>query len=144
MGESLVEIRDTALSVDEVIAAVSGPGVGGTAIFLGTVRDNDHGKSVAALDYSAHPTALSEMRRVVAEVAAQAPGVRLAAVHRVGPLRIGDVAVIVAAGAPHRDAAFVAGRTLIDRVKAEVPLWKHQGFSDGTGEWVGACDPPTA
>ncbi|HTR70852.1 MAG TPA: molybdenum cofactor biosynthesis protein MoaE [Mycobacteriales bacterium] len=140
----LVALRDTALSVDEVIAAVSGAGVGGTAVFLGTVRDHDHDKQVAALEYSAHPSASAELERVVAEVGRSVPGVSLAAVHRVGSLQVGEIAVVVAAGAPHRHEAFAAARLLVDRVKAEVPLWKHQTFADGSQEWVGACDPPTA
>jgi molybdopterin synthase catalytic subunit len=123
-----------------VIAAVQGAGVGGAVVFLGTVRDEDQGRDVATLDYSAHPSAADELRRVMTEVGETAPGVALAAVHRVGELQIGEIAVIVAAGAPHRDEAFRVGRVLIDRIKAEVPLWKRQQFSDGTQEWVGACD----
>jgi molybdopterin synthase catalytic subunit len=136
----LAEIRSTPLSVDEVIAAVSGAGVGGVVVFLGTVRDNDHERAVTSLDYSAHPSAAEHLERVVHSVGTDAPGVALAALHRVGELQVGDVAVIVAAGCPHRDEAFRIGRLLIDRIKAEVPLWKRQGFTDGTQEWVGACD----
>jgi molybdopterin synthase catalytic subunit len=136
----LAEIRTTALSVDEVIAAVGGHAVGGIVVFLGTVRDHDHDRAVASLDYSAHPSAGEQLLRVVTGVGAQAPGVALAAVHRVGELEVGEVAVIVAAGCSHRDEAFRVGRLLIDRIKAEVPLWKRQQFSDGEHEWVGACD----
>ena len=63
--------------------------------------------------------------------------VRLAAVHRIGALTVGDLAVVVAASAPHRGEAFAAARDLIDTLKAEVPIWKHQGFADGSTEWVG-------
>jgi molybdopterin synthase catalytic subunit len=136
----LAEIRSTPLSVDEVIAAVSGTGVGGIVVFIGTVRDHDHDRGVDTLDYSAHTTAADELARVVADVGAGEPDVALAALHRVGELAIGDIAVVVAAGCPHRDEAFRVGRVLIDRIKAEVPLWKRQQFSDGTHEWVGACD----
>jgi molybdopterin synthase catalytic subunit len=134
------EIRTSELSVDEVIAAVSGPAVGGTVVFLGTVRDHDEGRGVATLDYSAHTSAATELLRVVMEVGADTPGVALAAVHRVGELAVGDIAVIVAAGCGHRDEAFRVGRVLIDRIKAEVPLWKRQRFADGEHEWVGAGD----
>ena len=89
---------------------------------------------------SAHPSAADQLLRVVREIGASSPGVALAAVHRVGELQVGDIAVIVAAGAPHRDEAFRIGRLLIDRIKAEVPLWKRQHFADGAQEWVGACD----
>jgi molybdopterin synthase catalytic subunit len=136
----LAEIRSTELSVDEVLAAVGGERVGGTVVFIGTVRDHDHSRAVASLDYSAHPSALDQLVRVVTEVGADAPDVALAALHRVGELEIGDIAVIVAAGCAHRDEAFRIGRVLIDRIKAEVPLWKRQKFSDGEQEWVGACD----
>jgi molybdopterin synthase catalytic subunit len=136
----LAEIRANALSVDEAIAAVGGDSVGGVVVFLGTVRDHDHEKAVSRLDYSAHPSAPDQLLRVVREVGANSPDVALAAVHRVGELQVGDIAVIVAAGAPHRDEAFRIGRLLIDRIKAEVPLWKRQHFTDGAQEWVGACD----
>jgi molybdopterin synthase catalytic subunit len=136
----LAEVRSSALSVDEVLDAVRGVSFGGTVVFIGTVRDNDEGRGVTDLDYSAHPTAEAELRRVVAEVGADVPDVALAAVHRVGELMVGDIAVIVAAAGGHRDQAFRIGRVLIDRIKAEVPLWKRQRFSDGAHEWVGACE----
>lgn len=134
----LAEIRDSPLSVDEVLAAVSGAQFGGIAVFLGTVRDHDGGRGVDGLDYSAHPQAEAALRRVMSEVAARSPGVALAAVHRIGALSVGDIAVIVAAAAAHRDVAFVAGRALIDQLKAEVPLWKRQHLVDGATEWVGS------
>jgi molybdopterin synthase catalytic subunit len=136
----LAEVRSSQLSVDEVLAAVGGPEYGGTVVFLGTVRDHDEGRTVTTLDYSAHPSAAEQLRQVVASVGADAPGVALAAVHRIGALEVGDIAVIVAAAAAHRDEAFQVGRILIDRVKAEVPLWKQQRFEGGDTEWVGACE----
>jgi molybdopterin synthase catalytic subunit len=139
--QSAVAIIDTPLSVDAALAAVSHSGVGGMVVFVGAVRDNDGPEgaeqSVRALEYSAHPSALIELERVVAAVAEAHPEVRLAAHHRTGSLQIGDLAVVVAAGAPHRDEAFVAARRLIDDLKAQVPIWKHQSFVDGSEEWVG-------
>jgi molybdopterin synthase catalytic subunit len=134
----LLGIRDTPLSVDEVLAAVGDHAAGGTTFFVGTVREQDHGKAVTGLSYSAHPTAEAELRQVAEKVAADFPVTALAAVHRVGDLRLGDAAVIVAVAAPHRDEAFKAARRLIDDLKAHVPIWKHQVFSDGETEWVGA------
>lgn len=134
---SLLDIRDAPLTVDEAVAAVTAPGVGGTVVFVGTVRDVDAGQSVRSLEYSAHPSALIRLREVVDAVAADFPGARLAAVHRVGPLKVGDVAVVVAAGTPHRADAFEACRRLIDDLKATVPIWKHQVFADDSEEWVG-------
>lgn len=136
----LLDIRDTPLSVDEVYAAVGDHAAGGTTLFVGTVREQDQGKPVKRLSYSAHPSAQAELRRVAEKVAADFPVTALAAVHRVGDLELGDIAVIVAAACPHRGEAFAASRRLIDDLKAEVPIWKHQLFGDGSAEWVGACE----
>ncbi|MEU6717676.1 molybdenum cofactor biosynthesis protein MoaE [Nonomuraea sp. NPDC046802] len=133
----LLGIRDTPLSVDEVLAAVGDHASGGTVIFVGTVREQDQGKPVTRLSYSAHPTAEAELRSVAEKVAADFPVTALAAVHRVGDLELGDTAVVVAVAAPHRDEAFKASRRLINDLKAQVPIWKHQLFADGETEWVG-------
>ncbi|MEU6574308.1 molybdenum cofactor biosynthesis protein MoaE [Streptomyces sp. NPDC046805] len=135
----LIGIRDTALSVDEVFRLVGDESAGGIALFVGTVRNHDSGADVDALGYSCHPSAEAEMRRVAEKVVADYPVRALAAVHRVGDLRVGDLAVVVAVACPHRGEAFEACRKLIDDLKHEVPIWKHQKFSDGTEEWVGAC-----
>lgn len=137
----LLEIRDTDLSVDEVFRAVGHDAAGGTALFVGTVRDHDGGSGaeVTGLGYTAHPSAADELRRVAEKVAADFPVRALAAVHRVGELQVGDLAVVVAVACPHRAEAFAACRRLIDDLKREVPIWKHQRFADGTQEWVGAC-----
>ncbi|MCF2529898.1 molybdenum cofactor biosynthesis protein MoaE [Yinghuangia soli] len=135
----LLGIRETPLSLDEVFAAVGDRTAGGTDLFVGTVRDHDGGKHVTKLEYSAHPSAEDELRRVAEKVAADFPVRALAAVHRIGSLEIGDIAVIVAVSCPHRGEAFEACRRLIDTLKHEVPIWKHQHFADGTTEWVGAC-----
>ncbi|MGW7487604.1 molybdenum cofactor biosynthesis protein MoaE [Streptomyces sp. NPDC054786] len=134
----LLGIRDSALSVDEVFAAVGDTAAGGTALFVGTVRSHDNGADVDGLGYSAHPTAEAEMRRIAKKVIAEFPVRALAAVHRVGDLRIGDLAVVVAVSCPHRGEAFEACRKMIDDLKHQAPIWKHQTFSDGTEEWVGA------
>src|SRR6266542_2606767 len=119
----LLDVRATALSADEVLAAVADPAAGGTTLFLGMVRNHDHDR----------------VREVAERVAADPLVIALAAVHRTGDLVVGDIAVIVAVAAAHRDAAFAASRRLIDELKADVPIWKHQRFSDGTTEWVGVC-----
>ncbi|MFL6138558.1 MAG: molybdenum cofactor biosynthesis protein MoaE [Frankiaceae bacterium] len=134
----LLAIRDAPLSVDEVIAAVSDPGAGGVVVFVGAVRDEDEGRRVTSLDYAAHPGALDALRAVAERVAADHPACGVAAVHRVGSLAVGDLAVVVAVSCPHRAEAFEAARRLIDELKAQVPIWKHQAFADGTATWVGA------
>jgi molybdopterin synthase catalytic subunit len=133
----LVDVRQEPLSVDEVFAAVSDSRAGGIALFVGTVRDHDGGRGVSGLGYSAHPSALAELRAVAEEVAAAHPVRALAAVHRVGDLAVGDLAVVVGVSCPHRGHAFAACRMLIDELKGRVPIWKHQMFEDGGEEWVG-------
>jgi molybdopterin synthase catalytic subunit len=133
----LIAIRDTELSLDEVRAAVAGPGAGGIALFAGAVRDTDHEQRVTGLSYSAHPLAEAELRRVAELIAEKFTVLGIAAVHRVGDLAIGDLAVVAAVACAHRGEAFDACRELIDVLKASVPIWKHQLFTDGTSEWVG-------
>jgi molybdopterin synthase catalytic subunit len=133
----LIAVRESELSVDEVRAAVAGPAAGGIALFAGAVRDSDHDRGVSGLSYSAHPSAADELRRVAEVIAEKYPVIGIAAVHRVGDLAIGDLAVVLAVSCPHRAEAFDACRDLIDILKASVPIWKHQRFDDGTAEWVG-------
>jgi molybdopterin synthase catalytic subunit len=134
----LIAVRESELSVDEVRAAVADPAAGGIALFAGTVRDTDHGRGVTGLSYSAHPSAVAELRRVAEVIAEKYPVIGIAAVHRVGDLAIGDLAVVLAVSCPHRSEAFDACRDLIDILKASVPIWKHQLFDDGGTEWVGS------
>lgn len=134
----LVAIQDTPLSVDDVLKSLDDEASGGLVVFVGRVRDHDHGKGVTGLSYSAHPSALERLHEVCARVAEEYDVTGVAAVHRVGDLAIGDLAVVVATTAGHRGSSFEASRALIDTLKAEVPIWKHQLFADGTEEWVGA------
>lgn len=134
----LTGIRATPLSVDEVLAAVTHPAAGGIAIFVGTVRDHDGGRDVAGLGYSAHASAEEQLAAVTDRVARAHGVLAAAATHRVGELAVGDLAVVVAVAAAHRAEALTACRALIDELKATVPIWKHQAFSDGSDEWVGS------
>jgi molybdopterin synthase catalytic subunit len=133
----LLDLRESPLDVAEVLAAVDDPRAGGVNLFVGAVRDHDHGASVHHLEYSAHPSAMDRFRDVAEGVAAEFEVIALAAVHRTGHLEIGDAAVVLAVSAPHRGQAYDASRALIDRLKATVPIWKHQVFTDGHDEWVG-------
>ena len=135
----LAELREEPLSVDEVYAAVSDPAAGGIAVFAGAVRDHDHGQSVTGLSYSAHPSAADQLREVAEKVAARFDVHAVAAVHRVGDLAIGDLAVVVGVSSAHRATAFEACRALIDDLKATVPIWKHQRFASGDSEWVSSA-----
>lgn len=132
----IAELRDAPLSVDEALTAVNDPAAGGVALFVGTVRQQDHSKPVELLDYSAHPSAV-EVLREVAESMMTDEITAVAAIHRVGRLHVGDIAVVVAVSAPHRGAALTACKDIIDTLKHRVPIWKHQAFRDGSDEWVG-------
>ena len=140
MSATVKRIRTEPLSLDEVIAEVSHAGAGGIATFLGVVRDFNDGRAVTLLEYEAYGAmAESEIARIHAELVAEMPGVRVAATHRVGPLHVGDAAVVCAASAPHRGEAFEACRLLIDRIKARLPIWKREHGPDGP-YWVGWAD----
>ena len=134
---SLFRVLDTPLVVADVVAAVSAPEVGGVDLFVGLVRNHNDGRPVTRLEYHAYVSmAEKEMQRIAAEIAAEIPGVRLAALHRIGSLVVGDAAVVCAAGAVHRGEAFEACRALIDRIKHRVPIWKREHGPDGP-YWVG-------
>jgi molybdopterin synthase catalytic subunit len=135
----LIAIRETELSVDEVRAAVADPAAGGEVLFAGTVRDNDADRGVTALSYTAHPSAEAELRRVAEDIVAKYDVIAVAAVHRVGDLAVGDLAVVVGVACAHRAEAFHACHALIDELKASAPIWKHQRFTDGSDEWVGSA-----
>ena len=132
----MTEMRAEPLSVDEIQAVAADPAAGAVVVFAGAVRDHDHGRGVTALSYSAHPSAAAELSRVAEKIAASHQIVSLAVAHRTGDLQIGDLAVVAAVGAEHRQVAFAACHALIDELKATVPIWKHQLFADGTSEWV--------
>jgi molybdopterin synthase catalytic subunit len=136
----LVDLRDTPISAEEALAHVARPSAGGVALFLGVVRDESEGRPVTRLEYSAYASmARAEMTRIGEEIEREIPGTRVAALHRVGDLRVGDTAVVCAASAPHRGEAFHACRLLIDRIKARVPIWKREHGPDGAA-WVGWVD----
>jgi molybdopterin synthase catalytic subunit len=116
---------------------VTGDAAGAVVGFAGVVRNHDGGREVVRLEYSAHPHAEQVLFEALAEVAAAAPGVRaIAASHRIGPLQIGEAALVVAVAADHRAAAFEICARLVDTIKERLPVWKHQFFADGSDEWV--------
>lgn len=131
-------LREQPLSVDEALTAVRHPRAGAVTLFVGTVREHDGGRDgVTRLDYSAHPDAEARLRDLVEQVAAGAQIHGVYAAHRVGELRVGDLAVVCAVSAEHRAEAFEAGRLLIEELKSGVPIWKRQQFDAGEHEWVG-------
>ena len=146
-----VEIVNAQISVerlDESAArfAVDAPDAGAVVSFAGIVRNHDEGRGVLRLHYTAHPTAEATLRGVVDTVVAEhlerfgasERAMRVWIAHRIGDLGIGDVAFVCAVSSPHRGEAFRLCSDLVDRVKAEVPIWKEQFFDDGGKEWVAA------
>jgi molybdopterin synthase catalytic subunit len=136
----LLALRETALSVDEAIDSVRRTSSGGIAVFLGTVRDHNEGQAVIVLEYEAYASmAEKELSAIADEIEREVPGAAVAVLHRVGRLEVGDLAVVCAASAPHRDEAFRACRELIERIKARVPIWKREHGPAGA-HWVGWTD----
>ncbi|HEY9468348.1 MAG TPA: molybdenum cofactor biosynthesis protein MoaE [Propionibacteriaceae bacterium] len=132
-----VGISESPLDVAKALGLVSGPEVGGIALFVGTVRNRDHESEVVSLDYTQHPSAVDVLTKCAEQTADQHDVLAIAVEHRVGHLEIGDIAVVVAVGAVHRGEALAACAHLINTVKAEVPIWKEQHFTSGDSEWVG-------
>ncbi|GAA4267671.1 molybdenum cofactor biosynthesis protein MoaE [Frondihabitans peucedani] len=124
------------LSVSACSTLVHRATAGAVVTFEGVVRDHDDGRGVSALEYEAHPSATEVIRAVAVDVASRHPEVAIAVEHRTGPLTIGDVALAAAVSSAHRAAAFAACAELIDEIKARVPIWKKQDFTDGSSEWV--------
>jgi MoaE-MoaD fusion protein len=144
---ALTGLREPPLDVEGALAAIAHPAAGGTAVFLGTVRDHAADlDGVVRLDYSAYPQMAEQvLARLASEVVADHPAVRgIALLHATGELEVGAHTVLIACAAPHRDQAFDACRDALERVKAHVPVWKRELTADGTHRWVGLPDPATA
>ncbi|HTC70187.1 MAG TPA: molybdenum cofactor biosynthesis protein MoaE [Acidothermaceae bacterium] len=131
------EVIDVDIDLADVVSRVSGPGCGAVATFTGLVREIDQGRRVVELEYVAHDSANRVITEVANDIAAKYDDlIGLAVVHRVGILRVGEVAVVVAASAAHRAAALAACAAAVEEVKTLLPVWKRQLFDDGTDEWV--------
>jgi len=131
-------LTDEPLDVATHEAAVSHPAAGAVVSFAGVVRDHDGGRDVVTLHYEAHPSAADVLAEVAAEIAKEPAVYAVAVSHRIGDLRVGDVALAAAVSTAHRAEAFALCARLVDEVKARLPVWKHQHFADGTDEWVNA------
>jgi len=136
-GSERVWIDSAPLSLDALLREVMSPAMGGVVTFTGVVRNRARGESIDHLEYEAYaPMAIREMTRLCDAIEAELPGTALAVEHRVGTLAVGDIAVVIAAAAPHRAEAFTACRAMIDRLKERAPIWKKEIGPDGA-EWVG-------
>ncbi|MDI1252145.1 molybdenum cofactor biosynthesis protein MoaE [Thermomonas sp.] len=152
MDTHFVHVADRAQEAIDVAAAlefVSDPGFGGITMFVGRIRDLNHGHRVTGISYDMYrPLALARFAEIAAQATRDAgPALKLYIAHAVGRLEVGDVAVVVAAGTPHRDEAFRACRAAIEAVKHATPIWKQEHFEDGDSAWsegCSLCDAPVA
>lgn len=134
-----IKIKDTALNTNECIQYVNNAGAGGHVVFIGTVRNQTSGKKVIRLEFEAYiPMAVKEMEKICDRMTEQWPDViAISMHHRIGPLMIGEIPVIIAVSSPHRRIAFEACQFAIDILKETVPIWKKEIFEDGD-VWVAA------
>jgi molybdopterin synthase catalytic subunit len=132
----LVRVGAEELILADHERAVAEARAGAVVSFQGVVRDHDHGRKVTLLEYEGHPTAEAVLREVAEEIAADPVVYAVAVSHRIGELKIGDVALVATVSTAHRAAAFAACARLVDEAKARLPIWKLQVFDDGTEEWV--------
>ncbi len=138
---NVAHLVTTPVDATRLVARVSAPERGGIATFIGLVRNHHAGRAVLRLEYSAYgPMAEAEMARIVEE-AERKWTARVAVEHRLGALDVGEVAVAVAAAAPHRDEAFAACRYVIEELKRRVPVWKKEHYADGSVGWVDPTAP---
>ena len=127
------------LSTADAVAFVTDAAAGGIAVFLGTTRAETavDGRELVALDYDAYAEmAVDRLRQLVADARASGDVTKVAVLHRLGRVAVGEASVVIAVSTPHRAAAFDACRFLIDRLKVDVPIWKQERWADGTGTWV--------
>jgi molybdopterin synthase catalytic subunit len=135
-GSDAAELVDGPIDVAAAVASVSGPGRGAVVVFLGTVRDHHAGRPVEKLTYSAYRTmALEGLCRIAADLEGAHQDLRAVIVHRLGEVPVGEPSVVIAVGSPHRAAAYEASRTALERLKAEIPIWKREHYADGGAAW---------
>lgn len=133
------QVTDQKITLDHFATKVTDESAGAVVLFSGEVRNHDHGRKVAKLIYEVHPSADNVLAKIVHEVAVKFDVVHVATAHRYGDIPISESAFIVAVSSHHRQTAFDCAQTLVDRVKEELPIWKHQVFEDGTDEWVNSA-----
>src|SRR5687768_13882648 len=126
----------------ELLGRVGAPDDGAVLLFLGTVRNHADGQSVDGMTYEAYERMASPVLAEIAREAAERFGTdRVAVVHRVGELAIGDVSVAIAVSSPHRAQAYDASRYVIEEIKRRLPIWKHEHYTDGRSKWVEGVTP---
>ncbi len=135
-GAPAAALVDGPIDVEALRRQVAAPGCGAVLTFLGAVRDAHRGRPVSQLDYDAYrPMALERLERIAAELEGESPGLRVAIVHRLGTVPVGEPSVAIAVASPHRAAAYEASRAALERLKREVPIWKRELYADGGAAW---------
>ena len=133
----MFRVTNQPIDLSEVVRYVIDPEAGAIATFIGTTRNNNEGRKVIALDYEAYPEmAEKELARIGADANKQWSLRRMAIVHRLGPVQIGEASVMIAVSSAHRDAAFAASRFAIEEIKKTVPIWKKEVYEGGE-VWIG-------
>ena len=133
-GSGLAELVNGPIDVDRAVRSVEAPGFGAVVVFLGTVRNHHAGRAVEKLTYSAYRRmAADTLAKIVAELEVNGP--RVSIVHRLGEVPVGEASVVIAVGSPHRAAAYEASRSALERLKAEVPIWKREHYAEGEAVW---------
>lgn len=132
----LARVTETEIDDGAIREAVMSDSSGALNVFYGVIRDHDAGEKVGSLDYSAHPDAEAILASLVRDEIAKS-GLKIAAWHRIGKLKIGDYALVAAVSSAHRKESFETLQNLVERIKTEVPIWKRQHFASGVSDWVG-------
>lgn len=130
------DVTTQIIEVEQLAALVRDNRAGAVVVFSGDVRNHDGGKEVSTLTYEIHPTANDQIASITHALLTQRDVIKVALSHRYGEIAIGETAFVVAVSAEHREAAFETCSALVDEIKAKLPIWKHQRFSDGSDEWV--------
>ena len=129
-------VTDAPVHIQELSKLVANPHSGAVVTFCGDVRDHDGGKEVASLLYEIHPSAPEQIKLITQSIMGRFEVEKVAVAHRYGDIAIGETAFAVAVSAAHRQAAFDACSAIVNAVKDQLPIWKHQKFTDGSDEWV--------
>jgi molybdopterin synthase catalytic subunit len=135
-AEERTALTDDPLDADLVVSRVADPSCGAVVVFSGTVRDSHRGRPVDRITYSAYRAmAQARLREIASRLERRYEGTRVAIVHRLGELRVGEPSVVIAVASPHREAAYAANREALERLKTEVPIWKREHYADGESSW---------
>lgn len=134
--EPRAELCDTGLDPNRLVADVADPSCGAVLLFMGTVRDRNQGEAVRSITYDAYRSmALRKMEVIATDLELAHDGLRIRISHRLGEIPVGEASVVIAVASPHRESAYEASRQMLERLKAEVPIWKLEQYESGHREW---------